>query len=66
VINGRDEFPDVDLIFPWRIPFLIKRGEHSFVRPWYLKHPVTEEEIRVTCLNIDYHNKTTLPYYMEF
>ena len=66
VINGRDEFPDLDLVFAWRVPFLIKRGEHAHVRPFYLRHPVTEEEIRVTCNNIDYHAKTKLPYYMDF
>lgn len=52
VITARDEFDDVDLIFPWRVPFHIKRSEHSFVRPWYLKHPETDEEIRVTCNTI--------------
>jgi hypothetical protein len=51
---------------PWRAPFQIKRSEHSFVRPWYMKHPVTEEEIRVTCSMINYHETTKLPYFMEF
>lgn len=27
-------------------------------------HPETEEEIRVTCENIDYHGHTRLPYFM--
>ena len=66
VIGARDEFADLDLVFPWRVPFNISSGEHSYVRPWYLKHPVTEEEIRVTCTKIDYHAKTRLPYFMEF
>jgi hypothetical protein len=66
VIHARDEFDDLDLVFPWRTPFNITRSEHSMVRPWYMKHPVTEEEIRVTCTNIDYHAKTRLPYFLEF
>lgn len=66
VIQARDEFADVDLVFPWRVPFAITRSEHSFVRPWYLKHPITEEEMRVTCNKVDYHTKTNLPYFMEF
>ena len=66
VISARDEYSDVDLVFPWRVPFAISRSEHSLVRPWYLKHPVTEEELRVTCNRIDYHTKTKLPYFMEF
>jgi hypothetical protein len=66
VITARDEFDDLDLVFPWRIPFNITRSEHSMVRPWYMRHPVTEEEIRVTCTKIDYHAKTRLPYWIEF
>ena len=66
VIQARDEFEDVDLVWPWRVPFAITKSEHSLVRPWYLRHPVTEEEIRVTCNRIDYHQKTQLPYYLEF
>lgn len=66
VITARDEFPDVDLVWPWRTAFNISRSEHGMVRPWHMLHPTTEEEIRVTCTNIDYHPKTRLPYYMEF
>lgn len=66
VIHGREEYPDLDLVWPWRTPYSVTKSEHSFVRPWYLKHPVTEEEIRVTCKNIDYHAKTNLPYYINF
>ena len=58
VINARDDYPDVDLVWGWKTPFLISRSEHSYVRPWYVKHPVTEEEIRVTCNRIDYHATT--------
>jgi len=66
VIKARDEFDDLDLIWPWRTPFHVTRGEHGMVRPWYMKHPVTEEEIRMTCTSIDYHEKTRLPYFIEF
>jgi len=66
VIKARDEFDDVDLVMAWRTPFHVRRAEHSYVRPWYIKHPVTEEEIRVTCQNIDYMAKSKLPYFMEF
>ena len=66
VIQQRDEFPDVDLVFNWSVPFLIKRGEHAHVKPFYINHPVTEEEIRVTCNNIEYHAKTKLPFFMDF
>ena len=66
VIAAREEFPDVDLIWPWKTPFQISRSEHPWVRPWYVRHPVTEEEIRVNCQRIDYHTKTNLPYFMEF
>ena len=66
VIAGRDEFSDVDLVWPWRTPYRVTRSEHSYVRPWYMIHPETEEEIRVTCQNIDYGIKNKRPYYVEF
>ena len=66
VIQGREEFNDVDLVWPFRTPFRVTRSEHAYLRPWYLIHPETEEEIRVTCSNIDYHVKTQRPYFIEF
>lgn len=66
VIQGRDEFPDVDLVMKWKTPFRVQRADHSFIRPFYIKHPETEEEIRVTCVDIDYHNTNKLPYFMRF
>ena len=66
VIAGRDEFSDLDMIWPWRTPYRVTRSEHSFVRPWYVIHPETEEEIRVTCRNIDYDITSRKPYYIEF
>jgi hypothetical protein len=35
------------------------------MRPWYVVHPETKEEIRVTCEKIDYHGHTKLPYFMK-
>ena len=66
VIHGRDEFSDVDMVWPWKTPFRVTKSEHSYVRPWYMIHPETEEEIRVTAQKIDYHLKTKRPYYIEF
>ena len=54
------------MIWPWRTPYRVTRSNHSYVRPWYVIHPETEEEIRVTCSNIDYDLKTRKPYYIEF
>jgi len=31
-----------------------------------MRHPETEEEIRVNCRKIDYGTKNKLPYYIEF
>jgi len=66
VIHGRDEFQDVDLVWPNRTPFQVTRSTHSYIRPWYVVHPETEEEIRVTCQNIDYGMRDKKPYYIEF
>ena len=66
VIKGREEYDDLDMIWPWQAPFKVTRVEHGAVRPWYAIHPETEEEIRVTVQQIDYHEKTRLPYFMEF
>ena len=66
VITKRDEFADVDLVLPWRTPFKITRSEHGHLRPWYVRHPETQEEIRVTCEKIDYHGHSRLPYFITF
>ena len=58
VIRGRDEFSDVDMVWPWKTPFKVTKSIHSYIRPWYVIHPETEEEIRVTCQNIDYAVKS--------
>jgi hypothetical protein len=62
VIEGREEFKDVDLVFPWRVPHLIMRSDHHTVRPFYVKF--NDEEIRVTVKNIDKHFQRGYPYYM--
>jgi len=35
IIEGRDEFKDVDLVWPWRTPYSVTKSEHSYVRPFY-------------------------------
>jgi len=64
VINARDEFKDVDLVFPHRTPFTIRRTDHGLVRPFYVRHK--DEEIMVTCTNIQEHFKTREPIHIEF
>ena len=66
VVSARDEFEDWDMVWPWRTPFNITKAEHGKIKPWYVRHPKTEEEIRVTATKIDYHAKTRLPYWVEF
>lgn len=46
VIKGRDEFDDLDLVFPHRTPFTIKKTDHGMVRPFVIRH--NDEEIIVT------------------
>lgn len=48
IIEGREEFDDIDAVWPWKVPYQLKRADHMFTQPWYLRHPETEEEIRVT------------------
>lgn len=50
VIKAREEFEDVDLVFPWRTPFKITRELHGLYQPWYVKHE--GEDIRVTVSEI--------------
>ena len=66
LIHGRDEFSDIDLVWSWKTPHRVTRSMHSFVRPWYVIHPETEEEVRVTCKHIDYGVQNKLPYFIEF
>lgn len=44
-INGREEFEDVDLVFPHRTPFTIKKADHGMVRPFWVRH--NDDEIMV-------------------
>lgn len=62
IIEGREEYPDLDLVFPWRTPHFVERDEHTFVRPWYVKHE--GEEIRVTVKEIKRHYKNQDPLLM--
>ena len=66
VINARDEFDDVDLVWPARIPTRIINADHPWVQPWYVRHPETEEEIRVTCQKIERHMKTNQAFFLDF
>jgi hypothetical protein len=63
VIEARDEFEDLDLVFPWSVPHLIKRSPHYQVRPFYVRHK--DEEIRVTLQSLDTHFKREYPYFMK-
>jgi len=63
VIKGREEFKELDLVFPWNAPYLIKRTPHHQVRPFYVRHK--DEEIRVTLEGIDHHFKREYPYFMN-
>jgi len=63
VISARDEFEDVDLVFPLRTASFISETQHGFVRPYYLYH--RDEEIRVTCSDIQRHPKQRYPYKIE-
>ena len=54
------------MVWPWACPYKITRVDHGAVKPWYVEHPETEEEIRVTIQDINYHVKTREPYYMTF
>ena len=46
VIAAREEFNDLDLVLPWRVPYQMLRAYHGEVKPFYLKYK--DEEIRVT------------------
>ena len=63
VIEARDEFKDVDLVFPWNAPYLMKRKAHYSVRPFYVRH--NDEEIRVTLNTLDTHVKREYVYFMH-
>ncbi len=63
VIKARDEFKDLDIVFPWNAPYLIKRQAHYSVRPFYVRH--NDEEIRVTLESVDTHFKREYPYFLN-
>lgn len=64
MIEAREEFDDVDLVFPWKTPFLLERKEHTYVRPWYVR--TKDEEIRVTVKHIEKHVKRRSPMFVSF
>lgn len=63
VITARDEFKDMDIVFPWNAPYLIKRQAHHTVRPFYVRH--NDDEIRVTLESVDTHFKREYPYFLN-
>lgn len=56
VIKARDEFEDLDLVFPHRTPFTIKKTDHGMIRPFFVRHK--DEEIMVTVTEIKNHFRT--------
>ena len=62
-IEARDEFKDLDLVFPWSVPHLITRSDHYEVKPFYVHH--NGEEIRVTLNKVDRHIKSNDPYFLS-
>jgi len=64
VINARDEFDDLDLVFPNRTPYTIRKTDHGLVRPFYVRH--NDEEIMVTVNDIKKHFKTNKPILIDF
>lgn len=64
VINGREEFEDVDLVMPHRVPFTIKKADHGMVRPFWVRH--NDDEIMVTTNFIRAHPKIQQPMYIDF
>jgi hypothetical protein len=64
VIKGRDEFDDIDLVFPHRTPFTIRKADHGMVRPFYVRW--NDQEIMVTVESIEEHFKTRHPVLMNF
>lgn len=64
VINGREEFDDIDLVFPHRTPFTITKTDHGLVRPFFVRH--NDQEIMVTTNDIGKHFKTDEPIFLDF
>ena len=62
-INARDEFPELDLVFPNRTPFTITKADHGLVRPFYVRHG--DNEIMVTVNEIKDHFKTQKPVFID-
>jgi hypothetical protein len=62
VIKGRDEFEDLDLVFPHRTPFTIKKTDHGMVRPFVVRY--NDTEIIVNLENVETHFKTREPVLM--
>ena len=64
VLGERDEYEELDVVVPWRVPFTIVKAHHGLVRPYILRH--NGEEIAVTCNQIHKHFRTQKPVKVEF
>jgi hypothetical protein len=59
LIEERDEFPDLDLVFPHRVPFTMMKTDHGLVRPYAVRYK--GEEFLVSVKEIKKHLKTREP-----
>lgn len=64
MIGARDEFDDIDLVFPNRTPYTIKKTDHGEVRPFYVRH--NDEEIMVTVNEMKEHTRFRRPVFIDF
>lgn len=64
VIEGREEFKDLDLVLPWRVPYQVLRAQHGLVKPFYIKY--NDEEIRVTYKEAQRHPKRDHIFHIAF
>lgn len=63
VIKGREEHPELDIVFPNRVPFTVKGTDHGLVRPYMVRYK--DEEIMINVLDIKEHIKSRRPVFME-
>ncbi len=60
MVEAREEYEDLDLVFPWRVPYQILRTQHGEVKPFYINYK--DEEIRVTYREAPRHPRTDAVY----
>ena len=65
MIERREEFEDLDLVFKWKTAYRILHDPHGFTKPYYLTH--NDEEIRVTCSLVRQDQmRQGKPYFLDF